>query len=116
MTHLLLAGITMAAQWGMSFDSSLEVAAKAYVQGGAVAGTSDRLALPRSCVESARTLKTKRDLYEREGVFAPVIIDYVCRLLEAENDDGMNTRLAGLPADDRLRETRKIMHKDLHRH
>jgi len=28
----------------------------------------------------------------------------------------MNQRLIDLPADDRLLETRKIMHKDLHRH
>jgi hypothetical protein len=28
----------------------------------------------------------------------------------------MNRYLSDLPADDRLHETRKIMHKDLHRH
>jgi hypothetical protein len=28
----------------------------------------------------------------------------------------MNHYLSDLPADDRLHETRKIMHKDLHRH
>jgi glutamine synthetase len=116
MTHLLLAGITMAAQWGLSFDTSLTVAAKTYAPAGETQHQGDRMALPRSCVESAHTLKKKRELYEREGVFAPALTDYVRRMLEAENDDGMNARLAALPADDRLRETRKIMHKDLHRH
>jgi glutamine synthetase len=116
MTHLLLAGITMAVEWGLSFDTSLEVAAKAYVPAGTVEPKKGLMALPRSCVESARTLKKKREMYERQGVFAPALTDYVCRLLEEENDDGMNARLAALPADDRLRETRKIMHKDLHRH
>ncbi len=115
-THLLLAGITMAAEWGMSFDTSLDVASKTYVAAGATGHGPELMALPRSCVESARTLKKKREIYEREGVFAPAVVDYVCKLLEAENDDGMNARLAALPADDRLRETRKIMHKDLHRH
>jgi glutamine synthetase len=116
MTHLLLAGITMAVEWGLSFDTSLNIAAETYISAGSADPKTGLMALPRSCVESARTLKKKRELYERQGVFAPAIVDYVCRLLEAENDDGMNTRLAALPADDRLRETRKIMHKDLHRH
>ncbi len=116
MTHLLLAGITMAAEWGLQAAESLDVAAKAYLAAGATEQKSELMALPRSCVESARTLRNKRAQYERAGVFAPALTDYVCRLLEAENDDGMNTRLAALPADDRLRETRKIMHKDLHRH
>ena len=44
------------------------------------------------------------------------MISYVIRLLEEEDDENMNERLADLPADDRLHETRKIMHKDLHRH
>jgi hypothetical protein len=37
-------------------------------------------------------------------------------MLEKENDEHMNERLVDLPADDRLHETRKIMHKDLHKH
>jgi glutamine synthetase len=58
----------------------------------------------------------KRDLYERDGVFPPGIIDYVARMLQAENDETMNKQLAGLPAHERLHEIRKIMHKDLHKH
>lgn len=115
MTHLLLAGITMAAQWGLTNDSALRAAEETYSRGAAPTSCAEQL-LPRSCVESARKLREQRALYEREEVFSPAVIDYVCGLLEAENDDGMNSRLAALPADDRLRETRKIMHKDLHRH
>jgi hypothetical protein len=40
----------------------------------------------------------------------------MAELLRAEGDENMNRSLAELPVDDRLRETRKIMHKDLHRH
>jgi len=40
----------------------------------------------------------------------------MARLLAAENDEFMNEKLIGLPTDDRLLETRKIMHKDVHRH
>ncbi len=40
----------------------------------------------------------------------------MARLLQSEDDEFMNRKLADLPADDRLLETRRIMHKDLHRH
>jgi glutamine synthetase len=65
---------------------------------------------------SAEILLEKRNLYERDNVFPPGVIDYVARLLQAENDLTINQDLADLPADDRLLETRRIMHKDLHRH
>jgi glutamine synthetase len=73
-------------------------------------------ALPGSCVESAKYLLNKRDLYERSGIFPPSVIEYMANLLKKENDQHMNETLIDLPADDRLFETRKIMHKDIHRH
>ncbi len=117
--HLLLAGIALAAEWGLTNKESLELAARLYVSGnifqdqGLLASLP---ALPKSCVESARLLVQKRKLYEREGVFPPSIIEYMAKLLQGENDEHMNCTLMDLPADDRLHETRKIMHKDLHRH
>ncbi|MDH4271798.1 MAG: glutamine synthetase family protein [Candidatus Aminicenantes bacterium] len=124
--HLLLAGITMAADWAFREDDSLfkknlplELADKLYVQGNIFTDKAllQKLpTLPRSCVESSRILLEKRELFERDGVFPPSVIDYVAKLLRAENDEDMNQRLIDLPADDRLLETRKIMHKDLHRH
>jgi hypothetical protein len=36
--------------------------------------------------------------------------------LNKENDEFMNQKLADLTAEDRLIETRRIMHRDLHRH
>jgi len=116
----------MAADWSFREDDSLfkkdlplELADKLYVQGNIF--TDQNLlrtlpTLPRSCVESSRILLEKRGLYERDGVFPPSVIDYVARMLQAENDEVMNKRLVDLPADDRLLETRKIMHKDLHKH
>jgi glutamine synthetase len=124
--HLLLAGIVMAADWAFHEDGSLfkkdlplELAEKLYIQGNIF--TDQALlrklpTLPRSCVESSRILLEKRELYERDGVFPPSVIDYVAKMLRAENDEAMNKKLADLPADDRLHETRRIMHKDLHRH
>jgi glutamine synthetase len=127
LVHLLLAGITMAADWAFREDHSLlfkedtplGLAEKLYVKGNIFADKEllKKLpVLPASCVESSRILLQKRGLYERDGIFPPSVIDYVARLLQAEKDEFMNKTLADLPADDRLHEMRKIMHKDLHRH
>jgi glutamine synthetase len=118
MIHLLLAGITLAAEWGLSDKNSLAIAEGYYVSGNIFQDKAlwDRLpALPKSCVESSRILSDKRDLYERENIFPKSIINYVTGSLAAENDEQMNKHLIDLPADDRLSETRKIMHKDIHR-
>ena len=117
--HLLLAGITMAAQWGLVHAESAKLADSLYVSGNIFQTADLRTTLPvlpRSCVESSRILLEKRELFERDGIFPPGIIEYVSSLLKAEKDEGMNDRLVDLPADDRLHETRKIMHKDLHKH
>lgn len=118
--HLLLAGIAMAAEWGATHkDEALALAEQLYAKGNIFADKEllqSLRALPKSCVESARILHASRGLYERSGVFPPQIVDYVIKMLEREQDEGMNSYLADLPADDRLHETRKIMHKDLHRH
>jgi glutamine synthetase len=124
--HLLLAGIVMAADWSFKEDRTLfkdsgplELAEKLYIKGNIF--TDRELlkklpALPTSCVESSRILLKKRDLFERDGVFPASVIEYIARLLQDENDEFMNKKLVDLPAEDRLVETRRIMHKDLHRH
>jgi glutamine synthetase len=61
-------------------------------------------------------LLQKRELYEREGIFPPSMVEYVSKMLMAEKDEDLNKRFAELPAEDRLHATRQIMHKDLHRH
>jgi glutamine synthetase len=119
LVHLLLGGITMAAEWGMKNDESLKLADKLYVSGNIFKDKKllEALpALPTSCVESSHILLQKRMIYERDGVFPPSIVEYIAKMLTAENDENMNEKLVDLPADDRLHETRKIMHKDLHRH
>ena len=116
LVHLLLAGITMAVQWGLTHSESDELAARLYVPATGVSSRLEFPVLPRSCVESASRLQARRDLYERDGVFPPAIMGYVSKLLDAEDDDGLVSRLAMLPADERLRQTRRIMHKNLHRH
>jgi glutamine synthetase len=116
--HLLLAGITLAAEWGLTHPESETIAEKFYVSGNIFQDKElwNMLpTLPKSCVESARIVVQKRELYERNGIFPHSIIDYVSQALESEHDEFMNKKLIDLPADDRLMETRKIMHKDIHR-
>ncbi|NOZ13540.1 MAG: glutamine synthetase [Acidobacteria bacterium] len=118
--HLILSGITMAAQWGLSHPGeSLEIARTLYLpvensRDGEFLGHLPPL--PRSCVESARVLRRKADLYTREGVFHESILRYMTELLLAEDDEDMNQRLTSMPADQRLNESLKIMHGNLHRH
>lgn len=118
--HLLLAGIAMAAAWGLAHPTEAQqLADDLHVTGNIFQDKKalDRLQpLPSSCVASAAVLRRQRELYEADGVFPPSMIDYIARLLEKEDDEGMNQYLADLPADDRLHQTRAIMHKDLHRH
>ncbi len=117
--HLLLAGVVMAANWAMKNKNSLRTAEMFYVQADKPK-TKDNFKsfpkLPGSCIESSRILEEKRALYEKENVFPPGVIDYVADLLRGEKDEGLSKKLKGLSGKDRLREVRKIMHKDLHRH
>jgi glutamine synthetase len=117
--HLLLAGMTLAAEWGLTHTRSLEHAKKLYTKGNIFKDENllKKLpALPGSCVESAERLLQKRHLYERDNIFPTSVIEYMAQLLKKESDAEMNAYLIDLPADDRLLETRKIMHKDIHRH
>lgn len=117
--HLLMAGITMAAEWGLTHDESLALAEKLYVKGNIFKDRTLLKKLPviaESCVESSRTLAEQREYYEREGVFPASMIDYVINMLRSESDEVLHQTLDDLPADERLTEMRKIMHKDLHRH
>jgi glutamine synthetase len=125
--HLLLAGMTMAADWGFRDRPGilfpgvrpLELAERLYVQGNIFADPEllKRLpSLPPSCVASGRLLLEKRALYEREGIFPPSVIGYTANQLQAEDDEGLNSKILSRPADDRQAEIRRIMHKDIHKH
>ena len=119
LVHLLMAGITMAAAWGFQEDQSLELAKKYYASEDIHSDLSQLdtyPSLPTSCVESSRLLLEKRNLYERESIFPQSVIDFVVKLLQAENDEMIAQKLADLPLNDRLHEIRKIMHRNLHRH
>ena len=117
--HLLLAGITTAAEYGLTTDDMPELAARTKVEGN-VFSDEQRLkhleALPASCVQCARLLDERRQMYEEFGIFPKAVIDHQIQLLLRENDEHLNREFAQLPAEERLMATRELMHKDIHRH
>jgi glutamine synthetase len=119
LVHLLLAGITMAVDWGLVNAESADLAERLYVTGDIF--RSPKLlealpSLPASCAESSRLILAKRDFFERDGVFPATVIDYIAAALADEDDENLRRYLVDLPEDTRKLESRKIMHKDVHRH
>jgi glutamine synthetase len=110
LVHLLLAGITMAADWGFQHDEAAAIAEKLYVKGTSWSDDKRRefKSLPASCAESALVLEKKRHLYERDNIFPPPVIEYMKYFLNKENVDFSSLK--------RPEEIRKILHRDIHRH
>lgn len=124
--HLFLAGLTMAADWALNPEKAdiwgkkaAELADNLYVSGNIFENKKlleSLNQLPTSCHQSARILREKRGLYERDQVFPQSIIDYVSRMLEEEEDENLSQQLARLLTEERKIMIRRIMHKDLHKH
>jgi len=93
----------MAADWALNPETAgiwgkeaAQLAEKLYVSGNIFRDKKllDSLQeLPGSCQESARILKEKRGLYERDLVFPSSIIEYVARMLEEEGDNNLREQL-----------------------
>ncbi|MCP4900962.1 MAG: glutamine synthetase [bacterium] len=117
--HLLLAGLTTAAEYGLCTEGMIELAKTAKVVGNIFYDQEQlrRLeALPGSCVRCARLLDERRSIYEDFGVFPSLVIDHQIQMLLGENDESLNKDFSLLPAEERLTATRELMHKDIHRH
>jgi glutamine synthetase len=109
LVHLLLAGITMAAEWGLVNDTSLELADTYYLKEKSPADKKvfeKYPSLPADCGESGRILVENRKLYEKGGVFPPSVIDYMEKILKSEGQE-MVTMEGSV-------DMRKLMHKYLH--
>jgi glutamine synthetase len=116
--HLLLAGLTLAADWGLTNDKSLELAKKLYVQGNIFKDKKlleGLPVLPSTCSASADILQLKRSEYERENIFTPSIIDYAISSLKAEKDADMHKKLSKLKGTARKKFVDKLVQKDLHK-
>ena len=117
--HLLLAGLTNAAEYGLTHDGMIELAKKTEIKGDIHEDRElfNRLeALPGSCVAAGNLLAERRQMYEKDGNFPASVIDHVIGLLAREKDDHLNETLSHMSAEERLTATRQIMHRDIHRH
>jgi len=117
-TYLLLAAITACVNDGLSRDDTLELARGLKIEGN-IFEQPELLArldsLPAHAVEAAEVLRQHRAFFEGQG-FSPQLIDIVVAKLEDEDDDELTEKLRDLPAAERLKRARSLMHKDVHKH
>ena len=92
--HLLLAGMAVAARYGLEHPDALKVADQLYVQADAhrMSGLKQ---LPASCFEAADCLDRERERYEDGGVFPTGLIDSLIKGLRAYDDLNMSERMFG---------------------
>ena len=95
--HMLLAGLAIAAEYGIdNSEEMISIAEDLHVD--SVVGRSRKLQnLPRSCVESAANLKKQRHFYEANGIFPRKLIDSVISRLETYNDKNLVKSLSSKP-------------------
>lgn len=92
--HQLLAGMTVAARQGLENPDALRTAEKLYVSTDA-SKVAELEQLPASCYEAAERLLAQREIYERDGVFPPDMIDKLAAQLKAYDDLGLSEKLYG---------------------
>ncbi len=112
--YLLLAGLAVAARHGLEMPDALDVAEKLYVDVNIFADEHKKIQerlpqLPASCCESAENLLRDRRIYEKDGVFSPMVIDGVAQMLKDYNDKDLSERLYG-----KTEEIKKLVEQYLH--
>lgn len=97
--HLILAGLIVASLHGIEMPDALEMADQLYVEGNIFRNvpTQQLQQLPASCVESAERLKSKREIFEANGIFPVRLIDYTIETLTAFQDKNLSRDLEGNP-------------------
>lgn len=98
--HLLLAGMAVAARHGLEMEGALKLAEKLYVDVNIFDSEYKDIQkglpqLPASCWESADCLIKDRAIYERDGVFSPVVIDGMASRLKNYEDKGLSLKCYG---------------------
>jgi glutamine synthetase len=107
--YLLLAGISLAANYGLSnAQKALKIAEELHVE---ETGSQKKpfKALPRSCSESAENLEKDRKLYEADGVFPEKLIDKTIETLKSYSDRNLWNKPAG-----KLNEIENVLKQYLH--
>lgn len=95
--HLMIAGLIVAAEHGMTMEHSLEMAEKLYVNGNIFNNMpKDGLKqLPTSCFDSAECLDNKRHLFENNNIFPARVINHTIEKLKAFDDKNLSEKLYG---------------------
>ncbi len=98
--YFLLAGLAAAARHGLEMPDALEVAEKHYVDVNIFLPEYKNLQeklpqLPDSCWESAECLLRDRAIYEKDGVFSPVVIEGLARMLKGYDDKDLSEKSYG---------------------
>ncbi len=98
--HLLLAGMVVAARHGLEMENALQVAHDLYVGVNIFAPENRELQeklpqLPDSCFEAADCLLRDRAIYEKDGVFPPLAIDGLAKILKSYNDKDISQKFYG---------------------
>jgi len=109
--HLILAGLIVASLHGIEMKGALKMAEQLYVEGNIFRNKpSQKLKqLPSSCVESAERLKSKREIFEKYGIFPLRLIDYTIEALRTFQDKNLSSELAINPEA-----TRELVNKFIH--
>lgn len=87
--YLLLAGIALALEYGLSNkEKALQIADELLMEGSGFKKDSVR-ALSKSCYQSAKLLEKHREYYEKGGVFPKRVIDGVVERLKSYDDENL---------------------------
>ncbi len=110
----LLAGLVIAANYGLNMPNALDKAAKNYVDVDIFRKENKSKLhkmqqLPNSCWASAECLERKRDVFELNNVFPKGMIDSIIGKLKAFDDKDLSERLYG-----KDEEIRKLVIKYIH--
>ncbi len=96
--YMLLAGITVAASYGLNNPrEALKIAKDLHIKGSAEKKLLKTL--PLSCSESADNLSRDRQLYESKGVFSPTLIARTIESLKSYKDKNLWQKLANKPEE-----------------
>ena len=109
--HLILAGLIVASLHGIEMPNALEMADQLYVEGNIFRNipTQQLQQLPASCVESGERLKSKREIFEKEGIFPKQLMNFTIESLNAFQDKNLSSELMG-----NAEATRAIVLKYIH--
>jgi glutamine synthetase len=111
--HLLLAAVTMCVDHGVGNRACVELAERLRVPDNGPGGEYQQL--PETAATAGRVLRENRRVFEEKGMPAR-LIDIIVEKLESERDEGLTAKLKALPAAERLMASRRLMHKDMHKH